>query len=833
MRIGTAQCHNRCRVRALMLALALVFVQFCAILPGSAESDGMVRVMLTRLGAPDRLVWTADCDYYLASDPAVRISGGSTATVIAGDDGLTLNLNGQTVPLGPTAKLMRAETGVRGIRFTQPELSNRFCGDLGLQASGGVITAILNIYIEDYLYGTLGYVLPPSAGVEALKAMAVAARTAVLRRRSNRGGAVYDLTDTGRLMFKGYSGSQDYANVVRAVDDTRGFVLYYDGALAQCAWCASNGGQSESSHNAGGPNLPYAVVRDDPYDFASPSAAVKTATINKDLTGVSDDLYAALTQGVRDYLEREKLADTVESFRLVNVESVTACESRFPAPSRLYKSLTFKLTVAGTSHTGETRTGSVSVSIPTYGGIESWYDLSLNPEDNETVWVTEGERAFTVSFRRAGNGVGLSQRGAQVMAEKGLRASDILAFYYPGVEGKRLNLRDTTAESHSSEPSPTGKAIATARLSEKTDLLDVADDTGTPTATMAAGAVVDLYGAQGEWAAVGSSGIYGFIRADRLESASLSGADVTRPEGAAYGRAKTAASALSLPFKDAGILGTLAEGEVVKLLAWTDDWRMVEYQGREAFVSTESLEITAVETPEATETPAADPDAFVAAGDNMRAWLKQDAPLFEAPNALSSTVLTLKQGDAVTVMSYNREWAWVRTQSGKEGFLRLESITAAEEAGAADPLEGGAIQKVKGTRYLFVSAGVLPVYKTYSTKSDTLLTLFYGDRVQLGAYNETWACVRFNGVTGYVSMAALVNKKPAAIEGGNLTRAGENAAVTVTRDAALYDLPNESTQLDTLSEGQKVTVLAANSAWAVVRTDEATGYVRAQYLENE
>ena len=830
MCIGTAQNYNRNRVRALMLALALVFVQLSAVLPASAENDGMLRVMLTRLGAPGKLTWTADCDYYLAADPTVRIAGGSTATITAGDDGLTLSLDGQSIPLGTTAKLMRTEAGVKGIRFLQPELSNRFCGDLGLQASGGVITAILNIYIEDYLYGVLGYVLPPSAGVEALKAMAVAARTAVLRRRNARGGAVYDLMDNGELMFKGYNGSQDYANVVRAVDDTRGFTLCYDGALAHCAWCASNGGQTESSRNAGGPDLAYTVVRDDPYDFASPSAAVKTASINKDLTGVSGDLYAALTQGVRDHFEREKLAETVESFRLVNVESVTACESRFPAPSRLYKSLTFKLTVTGISHTGETRTGSVSVSIPTYGGLENWYGLSINAGDNETVWVTEGERAFTVSFRRSGDGVGLSLRGAQLMAERGLRASDILSFYYPGVEGRRMTLRDTTAGSPHSEPA--GKVVATARLSEKTDLLDVAE-TGAPVATMAAGAVVDLYGAKDGWAAVGSSGKYGYIRADRLESASLSGADVTRPEGAAYGRANAAAPALCLPFEEAEPLGALSEGEVVKLLAWNDDWRMVEYQGRTAFVAADSLEITAVETPEAAESPAADPDAFVAAGDNMRARLKQDAPLFEAPNALSSTLLTLKQGDAVTVLSYNREWAWVRAQGGKEGFLRLESISAMEEAADADAIEGGPIQKVRGTRYLYVSAGVLPVYESYSTRSEVLMTLFYGDQVRLGAYNDTWACIRVNGVTGYVSMPALVNRKPAAIEGGPLTHAGVNAIATVTRDAALYDFPADSMQVATLSEGRQVTVLAANSAWAVVRADEATGYVRAQYLEND
>lgn len=828
MRIGTAQGHKGRRVCALMLALALVFVQWMDLRPAGAEGDGMLRVLLTRLGAPDRLVWTADCDYYLAADPSIRIAAGATATLTAGEEGLTLGLNGQSIPLGTTAKLLRTKSGPRGIKFTQPELSNRFCGDLGVQASGGVISAILNIYIEDFLYGALGYALPPSSGLEALKAMAVAARTAALLRRNGRGGAVYDLTDNGDLIYKGYSGSQDYASVVRAVDDTRGYVLCHNGALARCVWCASNGGQTESSQNAGGPALSYTAVRDDPYDFASPSAAVRTATISKDLSGVSKALYDALTQGVQDYLVKQDLADAVERFNLVSIENITACESRFPAPSRLYKSLTFRLAVSGTSRTGETRTGSVSVSVPTYGGVEDWYELSLNPDDNETVWVTEGERAFTITFRRSGSGVGLSLRGAQMMAEKGLGAPDILAFYYPGLEGRRLTLRDTTAGDTQPDPATAHSAVATARLAEKTDLLESPDDAAPARITMAAGASVDVYGAEGEWAAVGSGGKLGYIRADRLESASLHGAGVDRPEGTVYARARRAASVLSLPFPEALSLGTLAEGEVTRVLAWNDEWIMLEWQGKTAFAAAEALETTAIEE---TPAPTADPDAFVAAGDSVVARLKQDAPLFEAPNALSSTLLTLKQGDVVTVLSYSREWAWVRVKGGQEGSLRLESLAALEDSAADAGLESGPVQKVRGTRYMYVSAGTAPVYASWSDSSELLTTLIYGDRVRLGAYNDAWACIRVNGITGYVRMDALTGKKPADPEGGPLTHAGEDAAVTINRDAALYDSPAENTRLATLSEGQRVSILAANAAWAVVRADGATGYVRAQYLE--
>ena len=67
---------NAC-ARALIAALAL----FALLLLGAAaraESDGMLRIRLTRLGAPDEIEMRADCDYTLASDPSVRVPAGAT-----------------------------------------------------------------------------------------------------------------------------------------------------------------------------------------------------------------------------------------------------------------------------------------------------------------------------------------------------------------------------------------------------------------------------------------------------------------------------------------------------------------------------------------------------------------------------------------------------------------------------------------------------------------------------------------------------------------------------------------------------------------------------------
>lgn len=826
--IGTAKRILSRRVCAILLALALVFVCLTAIFPALAESDGMIRVRLTRLGAPTSITLTVDCEYYLAADPTVRIESGDTVTVTAGGSGLALENGGQRVALGDTAKLMRAQSGNRGIRFIQPELSNRFCGDLGLSASGGVISAILNIYVENYLYGVVGYAMPPSSDLEALKAQAVASRTFALRRKADRSDAAYDVTDTAAdQIYKGYNGTSDYADAVRAVDETRGGVIWYDGALAQCYYCASNGGQTESARNAWGASLSYTEVRDDSYDFESPSATVKTAAVNKDLTDLNPILKTALIEGLRAQFAAQKLSTDEADIRVNSIESVTACDSRFAAPSRLYKSLTFKLNVSGVGPDGQSHAGTLSVSIPTYGGFEDWYDLSINPEDNETVWVTETERAFNISFRRSGAGVGMSQRGAQVMASSyGKRASEILKYYYPGTEFKQLELSDATQDKRAVEPDETQRVIATARLGGKTDLLSSPDTDAAATATVAAGAVVDVYGVQGDWVAVGSSGKYGFVRSDALESFSLAGADVIRAEDKTYGKLQEGTQVRQLPVDGAKVLETIGGANAVRVYAWTDAWAMVETPGGQTgFAPIGALDLAASESL-STEIAKAvdDPAALVQAEAGTKGRLTRSATLYESADAMSVPLGTLNRGDTVELLAYSGEWARVKTQGGQVGCVALDAIeTASDQA-----IDGGAIRKVKGRKYMYVSAGLAPVYESWSESSATLLTLYYGEKVRVGAYNTKWACVKADGVVGYALIEALSASAPAPIEGGAISRPKSDTYAAANRSGvpvyASYSA--DSAVVAELRPDQQVRVMAYNSTWALVRFGSVTGFAR-------
>ena len=80
---------------------------------------------------------------------------------------------------------------------------------------------------------------------------------------------------------------------------------------------------------------------------------------------------------------------------------------------------------------------------------------------------------------------------------------------------------------------------------------------------------------------------------------------------------------------------------------------------------------------------------------------------------------------------------------------------------------------MEGEEYRTVAVETLSLFERYSTDSRVLATLRRGDKVQVGAYNEIWAGVRVNGVTGFVLVSGLsapVADDGDAPEGGAFVR---------------------------------------------------------------
>jgi stage II sporulation protein D len=123
------------------------------------------------------------------------------------------------------------------------------------------LTVVNVVNLEDYLKGVVPNELSPDAfpQLEALKAQAVAARTYVLRNRGGYAAHGYDICATPSCQV--YRGkSTEKAMSTQAVDDTRGMIASYQGALINALYTSTCGGHTETGANIfEGEDVPYLV----------------------------------------------------------------------------------------------------------------------------------------------------------------------------------------------------------------------------------------------------------------------------------------------------------------------------------------------------------------------------------------------------------------------------------------------------------------------------------------------------------------------------------------------------------------------------------------------
>lgn len=704
-------------ISIMLIAAVILPLVYCGTNAALAESDGMVRVKITRLGSPTSITFTAGCDYYIDADATAKISSGSKVTVSLSGTNLIIQCGAYSLNMGGNFTLNRKNAGTSGVKFTSPALANVYCGDFRFYIESGRISTVMTLYVEDYLYGVVGYEMSNSYPIEALKAQAIAARNYVLRAKSTRSSKAYDVVDTSSdQVFRGYNSSQ--TNVIKAVDATRGMVLGYDGKLAACFYSASNGGQTESTQNAWGSSLAYSVVKDDRYDLES-GATTKSVTIKKELSGetLNESFRAAIVSGAADRLTANGFSAGAD---VVQIEGITAVElhsPRYAEPSRLYRYARFTVRMSSVNAAGKRVSGEIAVDIPVYGGLEDWFSLSINSGSNETVYVDETEDSFIISFRRNGHGVGMSQRGAKVMAQSySMDCGAILDFYYPGTEIAALNLSDTTGsgikaggDGSALEPAETYEPEATVapadepvmqakvKLSNSSSILNVRRGATTSSAIVGRlrhGTTVDVYALDGDWVSIGVNGVRGYVMKKYLVKAETDAAvtPTPAPDNAetetVYAQVKlsNAGSWLKLrksPSTSAEVIARLKNGQYVIVTAVSGNWAKVKTGSQTGYVYKTYLKrvypeatttVAPTATPAATSTPA--PSASPS-GNAIQAVAVESTFIFSAADVSSRALIGIDAGAQVTVTAYSSKWAHV-IYGDIEGYVPTAQLKRAD-----------------------------------------------------------------------------------------------------------------------------------------------------------
>ena len=425
--------------------------------------DGQVRVYLKSLGDLSGMQLTLSGEYRLGE--SMRFDRGTRLAFAAANGEIYLAAEGFVMKVGTEAVLTRCageDGGENGLYIYESEKDTLYEGDLRILCDGDVLRCVLTISMEDYLRGVVAYEMSDSFPLEALKAQAVAARTYAMSKKAARADAEYDVTDTtSDQVYKGADG--EYVNVAQAVEETRGVVGTYQGSYAGCYYTASNGVQVATPNQIWGGDGDYGYIqqKDDPYDLENSRSMVNSLSVPAardegdfwkllderiDTSGHARVRGGEITEitlsdpafeGSYMYRQMDVTMKIQTRDRgLVEVEYDGDRISGWAMGYAYLEGKWYKWDLLPWQDTEETRTVSLSV----YEDVKDGFSLGLNSRDYEICSVRQEGENYLIEMRRFGHGVGMSQRGAQVMAGNyDMSYVEILNFYYPGMTLERID----------------------------------------------------------------------------------------------------------------------------------------------------------------------------------------------------------------------------------------------------------------------------------------------------------------------------------------------------------------------------------------------------------
>ncbi len=240
--------------------------------------------------------------------------------------------------------------------------------------------------LEDYIVGVVSAEMPSSFHEEALKAQAIAARTFALK-----------LTNYGELPIKPTVSHQAFVsnekqkyneNIKKAVAETASQVLSYKDELITAMFFSTSNGLTESAKGYSGFDIPYLVSTESSGDEQSPK-----------------------------FLQQKKftLDEWNEAFGITWTSELLESIQLYPNTSKRIQTMKAK----NYSWTGRE--------------IREILDL---PSTDFLIEI-KGQQ-ITVNTKGYGHGVGLSQYGANALANEGKLAKDILLHYYQNTEIKNF-----------------------------------------------------------------------------------------------------------------------------------------------------------------------------------------------------------------------------------------------------------------------------------------------------------------------------------------------------------------------------------------------------------
>ncbi len=391
------------RTSIIALTLGMMLISACATthakrkgafyparIPASSETQRLANVRVALFQSIPRL--------RVASKEPVKIYDMNTRSMMADsvlkeESQLTprnqhFMLNGQTL-LAQKIRLVPAEKDFikcNGQRFRgQIEVS--------CNARGGLLVVNF-VPLEEYVKGVVPNEVQGNWPLEALKAQAVAARTFTLSRMGSSANAEFDVeANTNSQVYRGMDSEREATN--QAVEGTAHLAATYQGRFISAFYHSNCGGHTADVRNVWGNDIVY--LKGVACGFCDDSPHY-----NWSLTLSLKEITNLLSQRNIEFIRSIEVMGRLPDNRVLSLEIV---------------------------HGG----GKEIMKAPAFR-------MLLGPErlKSTNFEITPNAKSLVFKGKGWGHGVGLCQEGAYGMARAGYGFSEILEYYYPGIEIKFL-----------------------------------------------------------------------------------------------------------------------------------------------------------------------------------------------------------------------------------------------------------------------------------------------------------------------------------------------------------------------------------------------------------
>lgn len=394
------------------------------------------------------IIYSDDINYEIASmdDTNLLVQFNQYGEVILSD---SMGNNLETIP-GDGSVIIGSENQFESIVKVG---QNRYRDYITFLVKGQNVDIINYVHIENYLYGVVPREIPASSHIEALKSQALVARSYTYSNRNNHIKDGYNLCDTVHCqVYGGYD--NEHAATNRAVDETVGEYITYNGEIISANYHSNSGGYTENSHDVWTANLPYLSAIEDRFSENAPNStwsySISAAELKSKLSASGINIGDIQGIEILEVSEGQRVKNvrivgssgyhTIKGIDFRNIIGASNLKSTWFSVNSgeiqsysntvyildgysskpIETNLTNPFVIDGNSHIGVSRSAvkrsadSISNALNTNGYVSNPSQIVFNG------------RGF-------GHGVGMSQYGAMEMAKQGYSYVDIITHYYRGV----------------------------------------------------------------------------------------------------------------------------------------------------------------------------------------------------------------------------------------------------------------------------------------------------------------------------------------------------------------------------------------------------------------